>query len=482
MKKHKTSTAPQPSKQDIAVFLANIQEAYSDMSLELQRDNAGWQPLTTQRRGQDEPDKTRTDTVGRARLFSTYDPVVKQEVALWVNYGVGTGIRWRASTQTTDRLLRRIWQDRRNRSAFSMFGQRRLVKKLVVDGELPIAVFFDKRAKTATIRTIDPLEITDVITAPDDIETVRGYKREYVTRGNKKKTLHYASADNISLASGEDAQGNTVEQWQPNVFIHCEKFDGVGLRGNSMLSATLDWADAYTGFMHSRFAITQALATFVRKAKVKGGQDSINRVVSFLQSSLAGDSAESNPARSPGGTWVENDGIDLQPIAQETGAAAAKIDGTSFLRMAGLGAGVFTQYLGDGDLSNYAMANTMEGPTYKQWEAFQHQIEDMFRSLFDSILARLQPNSTATIDIDMPELIRKDLSRVIDAATKLIGVVPGLADSEDMLRSLVLLFDVNDPDAIVQQVKDTVLQGQNGNTDNEPNNEAEEEPPVRDDA
>ena len=174
-----------------------------------------------------------------------------------------------------------------------------------------------------------------------------------------------------------------------------------------------------------------------------------------------------------------NDGVDLESADMDTGADSAKEDGLSIMRMAGLGAGVFPQYLGDGDMANYAMANTMELPLTKQWNAFQHILQNMYSDIFGIVLEHVSPRRNRVkrhVDIYLPELIRKELAKVVDALSKLYSVTPGIAESEEMLRHVLSLFDIDNTQLVIDEIKKarSEMEQQPGQA------QPETEPPVTD--
>jgi hypothetical protein len=425
------------------------------------------------------PEHQRVQMVCDGRQMVLTNPVAKQVRALWTNYGVGTGFDWRPRTQGAKAIVDAVTQNPDNKCVFSVKGQRKTSDIYLTDGELFWVVF--GAGMDAKLRRIDTLEITDIAYDPNDFESSRYYIRTLGAHGIQERKVIYADWRNTSLLDGvlrdgtrvnvketktgadikfiDPRTGHTKNEATPITFakgasMYHDMFDGTGRRGQSLFIATLPWLHAQNHFMRDRTAIMSALATHAYKAKVKGGQAAVTAMVSQIKSTLSNTNPiDDNPKYTAGSTWVENDSINLEAMKQETGAAAARVDGDMLMNQAGLGAGIFAQYLGRGDLPNYAMANSMEGPMVKQWEAYQEQLEDLYQVLFRVILRGAVKPKAEIVDVDTPELIRKDTPAMVDAITKLYAVNPALAGSDEMTLQLLTLFDIDNPQLVIEQIK-----------------------------
>ena len=413
------------------------------------------------------PEHQRIQMVCDARQMVLTNPVAKQVRALWTNYGVGTGFDWRPRTQGAKAIIDAVTHNPDNKCIFSAKGQRKTSDIYLTDGELFLAVF--GTGTSAKIRRIDTLEITDIAYDPNDFETPRYYIRTLGAHGLAERRIIYSDWSNKSNLDGVLRDGTRINvketssgaenETTPTTFakgasMYHDMFDGTGRRGQSLFIATLPWLHAQNHFMRDRTAIMSALATHAYKAKVKGGQAAVTSMVNQIKSTLSNtNTIDDNPKNTAGNTWVENDSISLEAMKQETGAAAARVDGDMLMNQAGLGAGIFAQYLGRGDLPNYAMANSMEGPMVKQWEAYQEQLEDLYQVLFRVILRGAVKPKAEIVDVDTPELIRKDTPAMIDSVTKLWSVMPELAASDEMKLQILTLFDIDNPQLVLEQIK-----------------------------
>ena len=432
-----------------------LEESIRNAHLELQREDVGWERMGTTSEWV-MPEDTRRDIVRRARWYAVTNPIIKQQASLWVNYGISNGMKWKASTKADQRVIDDFMMDIENQAVTSLSGQRKAAKNLVTDGEIFYSLFLDPGR--VVIRNMDALQIQEVLTDPDDVDVVRGFVRRYMARdGKTKREIVYRNWTNVNGKPGEDSSGKLYSNYKKQCVVYHKKLDDAdGLRGNSLFTCSLDWAKQHSRFIQSRIAIMLAIAKFVWKVKAKGSEADIARIQKQFNSTLASQSTERNPPPVAGSAAVFNDGVDLESADMDTGADSAKEDGLSIMRMAGLGAGVFPQYLGDGDMANYAMANTMELPLTKQWNAFQHILQNMYSDIFGIVLQHVSPKKNRTkrhVDIYLPELIRKELAKVVDALAKLYSVTPGIAESDEMLRHVLSLFDIDNTQLVIDEIK-----------------------------
>ena len=419
--------------------------------LELARDDIGWDRLGADARD-GLSDMSRVATVKRARAYYLRDPLSKQAIRIWTDYALGRGISWKAKEDSANDVLRDFWDDKINKPILSNQGQRKSSDMLLVDGEI-FFIFFSNRAGDVKIRRIDPLEITEIITDPDDKDTQKLYKRVWSTSQGEIKELYYSDWMNEDPLETEymDIQGGMKSATAEGVIYHVA-INSPGTRGVSLLLAAMDWSKAHRKFMEARAAITQALAMFAWKAKVKGSSAQVSSLRNQLRSSYASGTAETNPPPARGSTWVENEGVDMQPIKTESGASGAQVDGAMLLQLFGSAVGVFPHYFGAGESFRLATATSMERPLRVQFEAYQQLWGDIYDSIFSYVLERNKiPKNKRFVDIDFPPIVEKDATDSIKAISEILMVIPEL--NTDEVKKLVLTnLGINNPDEVLKNI------------------------------
>lgn len=419
--------------------------------LELARDDAGWIGLGAVG-AIGLPDMTRVASVRRARVYYVRDPLSKQAIRVWTDYSIGRGISWKAKDEDTNEILHGFWNDNVNEPILSNQGQRKSSDSLLVDGEI-FFVFFSNNAGDVKIRRIDPLEITEIITDPDDKETKLFYKRQWATPQSKTREIYYPDwANEKPKTIPPGAQGGEREIAESGVIYHIA-FNTPGTRGVSLLLAAMDWTKAHRKFLEARAAITEALALFAWKAKIKGSSADVTTIRNQLRSSLAaGGSTESNPPPAPASTMVENEGIDMTPIRTETGARNAQVDGAMLLQLFGSAVGIFPHYFGAGESFRLATATAMERPMRVQFEAYQQLWGDIYDNIFHYVMDKNKiAKDKRFIDIDFPPIVEKDATDSIKVIAEILMVLPELGVDE--VKKLVLTnLGINNPDEVLADI------------------------------
>ena len=400
---------------------------------------------------------TRKAMVQKARVYALNDNNVEQIVNLYTNFGVGTGLTVKIldeeKKEHLDTILKFL-KAKKNRTMFSVQGQRQLSDDLVTDGEIYFALFAGDDA--VKVRTIDPLQVTDIITDPDDEKTVLYYKREWMAGANKTDLKKAYYKDWMNDDNDESMLDKSIPVMD-DVVVYQVAFKKSGKWGKSILKNTIQWARALTLFMKARVSIQQALAIFAWKKKIKGGQKAVQAEINRYQSGFVSGDTEDNPPPARGATIVENEGIDTTPIKTDTGAGNAKMDGGMLIRQVGISASIFPQYLGEGDLSTYAVANTMEAPMMKQFEAYQAFWANVYRNLFVYVLELEldEEIDAAIIDIDYPPIVKQDAVAILQAMGQLTMAFPQLVNSDDILQFILTTLNINNPQEVIARLKES---------------------------
>ncbi|MEE9159875.1 MAG: hypothetical protein V3U60_16010 [Gammaproteobacteria bacterium] len=442
------------TEQDMRLLLEELTDTATQIMLA--QDSQGWQKLGAS----DQPisDEVRRKMVKLARVYSVRDPLCKNIVRTYTNFAVGTGFSVRAEDGEAKQVLDAFTGDRLNKRMFSTQGQRRSSNKLLSDGEVFFALFPSDRG--IGLRYIDPLEISAVITHPEDAMTPIWYERSTQTGTGQPKVEYYRDWENEDNISEGYKGGSLVmihdEQKRDALVCHV-KLEDEYLRGNSILTPVLEWCRGHAQFMESRLAVQQAIAQFIRKLRTKGNAAQMTALKNVLHTTITSNTGETNPPKVPGSTFMENEGAELKPVAQDTGAAGARTDGGMILQVIGAGAGIFPHYFGAGEAFRLATATAMEPPMQKTFEAYNELWKDTYREIFDFVLEG-ESVSDAKYTIDSPDIFPQDKHKAIDSATKAVKEFPQLAFSDDVLKRLLTNMGIDDPNAALAAINAPVNQ------------------------
>ena len=417
-----------------------LREATQQVEDALNLEDQGWVNLSQQ--GVEViADADRRTMAKEARLYSLRDPLCKRAVALMTDYSFGPGITWNMKDDPAKKLLETFWNAPANKPLLSPKGQRKSSNSLLVDGETFLAVFLGAQGQ-ATIRHIDPLEITEFITDSDDKENVRYYKREWSDVQGKAHTNHYRSPANLKDEACQNAAGTSIQKDQDAVVYHLAIND-IGQRGNSYLMPVLEWVKLYRKFAASRVAIMLALARFAWKRKIKGGQTAVDTIKAKTHEQVI----------KAGSDLLENEGVDTQPIKTESGARNAYEDGRMLKLQIAAGTGWPEQYFGDISIGNLATAKTVELPVQKMCESYQAIWQGAYEDIFQLILTH---NNIAEdkqyVDMDFPVISEEMAAAMAQSMGVLCQTFPQFTDSQDVQQRALMVLGIQNANEVLEDL------------------------------
>ena len=425
-----------------------VEEADAQTEHELRLDDAGWG-----RPGHGvQSDKSREKTVKQSRAYIKQDDHCAQIARLYTDFSLGTGVQWlvpedQPKSDAATAALTQFFESDANARLLSVMGEDQLSKRLISDGELFFLFFAEARGQIV-MRLVDSLEITDIATDPEDKFRELQYKRTMVQRDGTTKTTIYNDWKNTKGEDGVFATGETTQP-EPSKALMYHVNMSLDTRGSSLIWPSLKWCEAYFRFMKSRLAVQQALARVAQKMKIKGGAKQIAAIKAQHQSSLAvsTSNSETNPAQAYGSTVVEGEGATLSNMKQETGAAAAKIDGAEILRNIGVGAGIFPHWLGAGEAFRLATASAMDAPQIKAFEKYQAIWLEVWAAITKFVL-EANRITDVIVDLSYPPIFPKAKGEQVDALDKVAARWPEIAARDETRRLAMELIGIKKADQI----------------------------------
>ena len=417
-----------------------LKEATSDIEKSLAID--GWTALGTGNMS-DLSGTSRSAYVNKSRYMYNFDPLAKQAIRLWTDYAFGSGISWQTKDEAVKTALDKFWNNPANRSVLAAKGQRKASDKALVDGEIFFALFLGPDGEV-TIRWIDPLEITEIITDPDDKETVMYYKREWTSTQSVSHTSYYRSHTNIDDEATPDNTGKSIRSTAEALVYHLA-INTIGQRGNPLLLPVIGWIEQYRLFLAARIAIVRALARFVWNAKTKGGASAVAAVKAVTEGKRP----------QAGSTVVTNEAVTLDPIRTDTGSANASSDGRMLKLQICSGVGISEQYFGDIATGNLATARTVELPLIKQFGSYQQIWSDVYLDIFNIVLDHNGVSEESRfVDFDMPEITPNDAHAALIAIQALVATFPGLSDAKEVQTQALINIGLNNVNKILDNLEE----------------------------
>ncbi len=448
--------------------ITSIAEALADEMTDYLRSLEGWDKIggilgTNEQL--DDSAKRRKYLVERSRVLARREPLSKQAVRLYRVYSGILKVSFKSNDINALNIFKeKFWENPRNRRVLSSIYRGKQSNRLVVDGELFLALTFEENGEIV-IRAIDPLQFEDdaFIHDPEDQENVVFYKRKIpaiMMNGRQIKqeeTVYYADvfADDTDIARLRQILPSNANI-DPSTQIYFVPFDAFGERGNGILFAVISYVENFKRFLENRATIVEGLSTYIRSITVKGGSRAVNQVASFFRSTL-GQSGffsgiDTNPPDAPGSTWVQNENMTKDEGAPITNAGEAMSDARIFRQPIASGVGITEANLtGDPAIGNLASQVQMEGPMLRTLEEYQQLWEEVFTELWQIVLEYNGIDPDTYVDVDLPRAINVPLTELWTVVSG--GVQSNLIPREEGARQLLQAIGSNQVDDLLRQLE-----------------------------
>ena len=419
-----------------------------------------WEPLLGQTVVSEQHRKSK---VRKSRQLTLTDPNAERQIELWTDFGFGRNLDIDFADEAAGEWWTQFWESRWNAPVLKDRLLHNLSTDLLIDGEI-FFCFYTARADNErlgyvgglpTVRTINPDEIVEILTDPDDAAIPIYYKRQWTAKDQHMRTRYYPDMavtpemrERVELPQGAEIAGEVENGWSGTdvCVMHAAYLRrGKLARGWPLLTTSGVWLDAYKDFLTARLAVAQAVYTYVDKLKVQGGSRAVDAVIANVQSSLVmSGHRETNPNAVPGSDWVENQALDRQRMPLGTGASDAEKDSAAFLAMAGGAGQAPAMFLGRGELVRMAVAEQMMEPIRRQWQRYQSFWSSVWGEMIDFVLLKGEQyggQSYASLDREiymdaLSEASFTDMGQGLTAVSNLMQ--QGVSDSFTLTR--VALF------------------------------------------
>ncbi len=414
-----------------------IREATTSVEADLALEDAGWINLSGTT-GDVITAAERITNLKLSRLYSTKDPMGKQSIRLWTDYTFGSGMSSHSDEDKTEEVRKSFWNSKDNQNILSTRGQRKSSDKLLIDGEVFFVIFLGTKG-SATIRWIDPLEITEIITDPDDKENVMYYRRMWSDTQSKSRTTIYRSTTNLENEATKDALGTTVEKTDDGLVYHLT-YNTITQRGNPLLLPALIWMKYLNKQLSSYIAVDIAQGIFVLRSKVKGGQVAVDAIKAQTH-------GKDIPA---GSTLLENMGVDTSSFTIDKRAKNA-YDGARLTKLqVSAAVGIPEQYFGDLATGNLATAKTVELPMMKMFQSYQAIWADAYQDIDEIVFVHngIKPEKWY-VDRDFPAISPVDYVAMAQSIQQIIQSMPEFGLSPDVQQQALLSIGINDPGEVL---------------------------------
>lgn len=459
-----------------------LTEALGDGLAALRRDDVGWSKVGG----------TGTELLTRAELLELHRvclvayikaPLIGRGVRIRRNYVWGGGLEITARDAAaegeqhpvSDLLNELLDSAEFKRTLGSAQAREEREVNLHCAGEFFLLAVHDETARTVRPRLVQPAQIQDYISNPDDASDVWLYKRRWttvatdlrfvdangrvaapqrVTRTEWHPTLEYAAR--VGLRDRVMLIGADPVRWDQPI-QHCA-VNSVGEApwGVPHVYAALDWDKAYADYLSRWAGLMTALARYAFKATAPTKQAA--KITAALRNGRGTDPITGHPTDPVGATAVMSDTATMAPMH----SSGATIDSGSGKPLAGMVAAALdvpiTMLLADpGVTGARATAETLDRPLELTTGSSQELWTDWLKAFFDHVIAVaiddgvLSTDVDGTVDVTFPPLADLPVDvRMAALSTALDSGAPPLL----ILRLMLEALGVEDVDEVLQSMQD----------------------------
>ena len=164
-----------------SVVPRDVQKLVEAIGSGMQLVEPGWATLAGANEEHEIDPLLREEAIKASYYYWQLDPLMGNAVRLIKDYTFGRGITWDAQDPETEKALNRFWDDRDNGILNKAEGQWQLSERIQLAGEVFEIFFVNRLTGAVKMRIVEPEEITQIITDPDDKSKVLYYERKWQT-------------------------------------------------------------------------------------------------------------------------------------------------------------------------------------------------------------------------------------------------------------------------------------------------------------
>lgn len=322
-----------------------------------------------------------------SRLYYIKNPIIRRLIDICAIYVFGRGFEISSADDTANEAIKQICLD--NPQVFGQVSLTDQERRKQYDGNLFWIAFADT-ALTGRVkfRTIDPLEILEIITDPDDVDCPQLYRRSWTQKvivaqsatpssavGSQNLNAWYPAMgfDPAAIADGSpnaylkskpaELSGYPI-MWETPIYHRAVGKVSKWLFGCPPIYPALDWAKESRKYLEAIASVKQSLSQIALQWKTKGGQQAIQGIKGQIQTTVNTTSQiwDQNPTAVAGSSIVTGPGTDVTAFAQRS-AAGNPEEVRRYLLMCCMCIGVPETFLADVSTGNLATATTLDRPT-----------------------------------------------------------------------------------------------------------------------
>lgn len=299
----------------------------------------------------------------RAFQFVNHNALAASAVKIMQRFALGRGVSFHIRNKQARAVWEEFWE--RNRMRHKL---REIARDLTWQGEIMLRFYDKPKRGYQAVRVIDPSTCWEVVTDPEDFEHVYYYHFQWPTPYQ------------IWVSGTIPVSRYIIQQVPPTNIMHIKiNCSSQEKRGRSDLLPAMPWLKRFNDYYNGVTVKAMLEANLVWKIKVKGDQQDVE---AFL----------SNPALTqlppPGGHWIENEAVDLQPVtAQMTASRGSMGIGGQIAAIVATSMNLPSEYFNiEGGGAARATALVRTDPAVKTIEDRQQILRELMEDLYDRVI------------------------------------------------------------------------------------------------
>ena len=382
--------------------------------------------------------------IALCRLFKVKNPLIHRGIQVSAFYVFGRGVTVSSDDDATNQVIQDFLQNPRN---IPEIGHRGLVKKeeaLWTDGNLFFIFFRDEQSGELIIRTIDPVEIVEIICDPNDSSVEQYIHRRWMSNEfDVESGVHTPKAAEawypaLGYDPGED-RPTTIGRTSCQVSWDCpvlhEKEGGMvkWQWGVPMAYPAIDYARAVRRLIDNWCSIQEAMSRFAWQVETQGGLPAIANLKQTLATTLSigdGTNYEQNPPPVTGSSWISGPGNKLS-MSKTSGMIDGPEVGRRVAHLIYMVFGLPETFFADASVGTVATATSLDRPTELKFLEAQERWREVLQRICRFVVecaqqapaGKLQeaaksgkkPSKQASIDVVFPSILEHDILQQIQA-------------------------------------------------------------------
>lgn len=409
------------------------------------------------------------------RLFRIKNPLIQRGILVSAYYVFGRGVEVTSQDDVANQVLQDFFDDPRNAKALGKTALMQLEEQLYTDGNIFWCLFTSQKDGQVLVRTIDAIEIQEIICDPDDSSVPWFYKRAW-TQANfdlrtGTTTLQNQEAWYIDLQYPQDPpaqiNGKPVMKDATGQYIrvHHRKCGGLGKWhfGCPLAYAAIDWARAYKERLEDYATIVKALTRFGQVIETKGGAPAIASFKHALATTVGPDTGlpDHNPPAVTGAAFVTGPGNKITAF-DGAGKTPPPEEGRRLAHMVYMVFGLPETFFSDVSVGTLATATSLDRPTELKFLTHQQMWIQDLRLICQYVLeaskrapagrireAREQNPAPQefTVQVTFPPILEGDVPSEVNAV---VAAMAAGIDKKEGCRLLMQLIGVQDPEVVLE--------------------------------